>query len=130
MNFLGYIKVNRHGDKDEILGRKDKIILGVMLLCLFSLISALNYFGFFEDKYRDEVLDKEFTSVITFKYIDSTNHMSPKIKLSNGNEMINYFPKQNIELLIGDSLVKRKKSTDMLVFRDKKLLYSISLLDE
>ncbi|MBS7254904.1 hypothetical protein [Flavobacterium branchiicola] len=114
---------------EEILGKKDKIIIVVMLVFVFAFIFILNGFGYFENQKIDEVLNEEFETIVIDKYIDKSNHMTPKVKLSNGNEMINFFPKSNVELSSGDSLVKRKNSTDMLVFRDKKLVYSISMLD-
>ncbi|TDW49118.1 hypothetical protein EV144_103645 [Flavobacterium sp. 270] len=117
-------------DINEILGKKDKIILGTMLVFIFSFVIVLNYFGFFENKLRDEVLDDKFAVTVIDKYIDYKNHATPKVKLSNGLEMVNFFPKNKIQLLVGDSLLKTNNSTDMLVFRNKKLIYSISLLDK
>lgn len=113
----------------DILGKKDKIIIGSMLIFVFAFIFVLNGFGYFENQKIDEVLNEEFETVVIDKYIDKSNHMAPKVKLANGNEMFNFFPKSDVELNLGDSLVKKKNSTDMLVFRDKKLVYSISMLD-
>ena len=117
-------------DMSEILGRKDKIIIGTMLVFAFGLLIILNQFGYFENKQRDQILNDEFATLVVDKYFDRKNHMTPKVVLSNGNEMINFFPKNKVILILGDSLVKKKKSTDMLVFRNKKLIYSISLLDK
>lgn len=115
---------------DEILGKKDKVIIGAILVFVFSLLVILNYFGYFENKKRDQVLNDEFETIVIDKYVDKKNHMTPKVILKNGDEIINYFPKNNIQLILGDSLVKKKESTDMLVFRDKKFVCSISLLDK
>ena len=115
---------------DEILNRKDKIIIGTMLLFIVTLMFLLNHFGYFENSRRDEILNEEFKTSVIGKYVDKSNHMTPKLKLSNGNEMINYFPNHNVELNIGDSLVKRKISTDMQVYRNQKLVYSINLLEK
>lgn len=115
---------------DEILNKKDKIIIGTMLSFIVILMFLLNYFGYFENLKRDEVLNKEFKTIVLEKYIDKNNHMTPIIKLLNGDEMINYFPNQKIELNVGDSLIKQKKSTDMQVYRKDKLIYSINLLEK
>ena len=115
---------------DEILNKKDKIIIGTMLLFIVILMFLLNHFGYFENSRRDKVLNEEFKTSIIGKYVDESNHMTPKLKLGNGNEMINYFPKQNVELNIGDSLIKRKNSTDMQVYRNEKIIYSINLLEK
>lgn len=115
---------------DEILNKKDKLIIGSMLVFVFCLVLLLNYLGYFENSKRDEVLNEEFTVTVIDKYIDKSEHMTPIIKLSNGNEMINYFPKQNIELNIGDSLIKQKNSTNMQVYRDNNLTYSINILEK
>ena len=118
------------GGIDEILGKKDKIIIGTMLIFVFCLMFLLNHFGYFENSKRDSVLNEEFKTSIIEKYIDRSEHMTPMLKLSNGNEMINYFPKHNAVLKIGDSLVKMKNSTDMQVYRNEKIIYSISLLEK
>ncbi|MFV8376520.1 hypothetical protein [Flavobacterium sp. LB1P71] len=115
---------------DEILNKKDKIIIGSMLLFIFSLIFILNHFGYFENSKRDQILDEVFKTSVVEKYTNKSEHMTPMLKLSNGNEMINYFPKHNVKLNIGDSLIKRKSSTDMQVYRNKKLIYSINLLEK
>ncbi|MFV8465415.1 hypothetical protein [Flavobacterium sp. LB1P62] len=110
------------GSINEILDKKDKIILGTMLLFVFSLIILLSHYGCFENKYRDAILNEEFSSRVISKYVNAHEHMTPMLKLLNGSEMINYFPKHKAEIMIGDSLVKRKKSTDMLVFRGENCL--------
>ena len=86
------------GGIDEILSKKDKRIIGTMLLFIFSLIFLLNYFGYFENSRRDEILDEVFKTNVIEKYTNKSEHMTPMLKLSNGNEMINYFPKHNVEL--------------------------------
>jgi hypothetical protein len=118
------------GGIDEILNKKDKIIIGTMLFCIFSLMFLLNHFGYFENSRRDGILNEEFKTSIVEKYVDESEHMTPMIKLSNGNKMINYFPEHNVELKIGDSLNKKKSSTDMQVYRNQKLIYSINLLEK
>ncbi|MDW8851026.1 hypothetical protein SD960_13055 [Flavobacterium sp. MMLR14_040] len=117
-------------DVNEIFRKKDKIVIGGMLIFVFSLIIVLNFFGYFEDVERDEILNNEFRTTVIETYVDYSEHRNPIVKLSNGENMVNFFPKSNIELIVGDSLVKRKKSTDMLVFRKKTLIYSVSLLDK
>ncbi|MFE3847068.1 hypothetical protein ACFX5D_03690 [Flavobacterium sp. LB3P45] len=101
-----------------------------MLLIVFGLIILLGHYGYFENKYRDAILNEEFSSRVISKYVNVYEHMTPMLKLSNGSEIINYFPKHKGEIRIGDSLLKRKKSTDMLVFRRENLVYSINLLDK
>lgn len=118
------------GGIDEILNKKDKIIIGTMLFFIFSLIFLLNHFGYFENLKRDGILKEEFKTRITEKYINKSEHMTQMIKLSNGNKMINYFPKHDVELIVGDSLVKNRNSTDMQVYRNQKLIYSINLLEK
>lgn len=114
---------------DEILNKKDKIIIGTMLLFIVSLMFLLNYLGYFENSKRDSILNEKFTAKIIKKYVDENNHMTPYIKLSNGNKMVNSFQKNQINLNISDSLVKRKNSTDMQVYRNKKMIYSLNLLE-
>lgn len=116
-------------DIDEILNKKDKIIIGTMLLFIISLMFLLNYLGYFENSKRNKVLNEEFSAKIIEKYVDESNHMTPYIKLSNGNEMINSFQKNQINLKLADSLVKKKNSTDMQVYRNKKMIYSLNLLE-
>ena len=115
---------------DEILNRKDKIIIGTMLIFIVVLMLLLNYLGYFENSMRDKILNEEFKTSVIFKYINKSEHMTPMLKLSNGSKMINYFPKNNAELLVGDSLIKKKNSTDMQIYRKRKLIYSINLLEK
>jgi len=115
---------------DEILNKKDKIIIGTMLLFIVALMFLLNNFGYFENSKRDGILNEEFKTSIIEKYVDKRNHMTPKLKLSNGNEMVNYFPNHKVELNVGDSLIKQKNSTNMEVYRKEKLIYSINLLEK
>lgn len=117
-------------DINGIFRKKDKIIIGGMFFFVLSLIIMLNFFGYFENTKRDEVLNDEFITTVVDIYIDYNAHQSSMIKLSNGEKMHNFFPKNNIELMIGDSLIKKKNSTDMLVFRDKMLIYSVNLLEK
>ena len=115
---------------DEILNKKDKIIIGTMLLFIVALMFLLNNFGYFENSKRDGILNEEFKTSVIEKYVDKRNHMTPKLKLSNGNEMVNYFPNHKVELNVGDSLIKQKNSTNMEVYRKEKLIYSINLLEK
>jgi len=115
---------------DEMLNKKDKIIIGTMLLFIFSLMLLLNHFGYFENSRRDGVLNEEFKTSVIEKYTNKSEHMTEILKLSNGNEITNYFPRHNIELNIGDSLIKLKNSTDMQVYRNEVLIYSINLLEK
>lgn len=118
------------GNIDEILGKKDKIILLVMLLCIVGILFLLNQFGYFENKKRDLIIDEEFSVKVIDQYFDKNNHMANMIKLSNNAEMINYFPRYNFRIEVGDSLSKQKNSTNMEVFRNNKMIISISLLDK
>jgi hypothetical protein len=118
------------GGIDEIVNKKDKIIISTMLLFIISLMFLLNHFGYFENSRRDEILNEVYKTSVIGKYTNKSEHMTPMLNLSNGNEMINYFPKHKVELNIGDSLIKRKSSTDMQVYRNEKLIYSINLLEK
>ena len=115
---------------DEILNKKDKLIIGSMLAFIFCLVLLLNYLGYFENSKRDEVLNEEFSVTIVEKFRDKSNHNQPIVTLSNGNQIVNYFPNQNIELNIRDSLIKQKNSTNMQVYRDNILTYSINILEK
>lgn len=55
---------------DEMLNKKDKVIIGTMLLFIFSLIFLLNHFGYFENSRRKRVLSEEFTTSVIEKYIN------------------------------------------------------------
>jgi hypothetical protein len=118
------------GGIDEIINKKDKIIIGTMLLFIVALMFLLIHFGYFEKSKRDGILNEEFNTNVTRKYVDQSNHITPILKLSNGNEIINYFPHHKVEINIGDSLIKHKNSTNMKVYRKEKLIYNINLLEK
>jgi ABC-type lipoprotein release transport system permease subunit len=115
---------------DEILGKKDKIIIGVLILFIFTLIIALSLSGYFDDDVRNNILEREYSGTVTEKYIDYKDHASPKIKLSNGTEIYNCFPKQKVVLQIGDSVVKQHNSIYILLFRNKQFIRTIDLLNK
>ena len=117
-------------DIDEILGKKDKIIVGGLILFIFTLIIVLSFSGYFDDYVRNNILEREFNGTVTEKYIDYKDHASPKIKLSNGTEIYNYFPKQKVILQIGDSVVKQNNSVYILLFRNKQFIRTIDLLNK
>ncbi|MDR6845621.1 hypothetical protein [Flavobacterium granuli] len=118
------------GNIDEILSKKDKIIVGGLILFIFTLIIVLSFSGYFDDDVRNKVLKEEFNGTITEKYIDYKEHASPIIKLSNGTEIYNYFPKQKVVLQIGDSIVKQHNSVYILLFRNKQFIQTIDLLNK
>jgi hypothetical protein len=55
---------------DEILNKKDKIIIGTMLLFIVILMFLLNHFGYFENSRRDKVLNEEFKTNIIEKLFE------------------------------------------------------------
>jgi hypothetical protein len=114
---------------DEILNKRDKIILGTLVLFIFSLMTILKYSGYFNNEIKNSILNEKFEGKIVSRNTDYKNHGDTKVKLSSGKEIYDYFPKQNVELKIGDSLVKRKNSIYMLVFRNGKYLYEVDLLN-
>ena len=115
---------------DEILGRKDKVIIGSLIIFIFSLIAILSYFGYFKDSQRNSILERTFQGKITSQYTDYKNHAAQKYKLSDGNEIYAYFPKQNVTLQVGDSLIKQQNSIYMLVFRNGQYKFSVDLLNK
>lgn len=117
-------------DIDEIFGRKDKIIIGGLILFVISLIVVLSLSGYFDDDIRNNILEREFKGIVTDKYIDYHDHASPKIKLSNGTEIYNYFPKQKVDLELGDSIVKQHNSVYFLLFRNNKFIRTVDLLNK
>jgi hypothetical protein len=119
------------GSWNEIFDKRSKIILGIMILLIFLLMILLSKIGYFENKQRVEVLNQNYKALVILKFYDKPNHNTPKIKLSNGIVLINYWywRKQNIEIKVGDSLIKEKMSTNLLVKRNSKLVYSLNLLE-
>ena len=116
------------GNWNEIFDRNSKIILGIMIGLIFLFTLLLSKLGYFENKKRDEILNQNYKSVVVSKYRDKPNHNTPKIKLLNSRELIDYWPKENVEIKIGDSIIKDKMSTNLIVKRKAKLIYSINLL--
>jgi cell division protein YceG involved in septum cleavage len=119
------------GSWNEIFDKNSKIILGIMIGLIFLLIILLYKLGYFENKRRDEVLNQNYKAVVILKFYDKPNHNTPKIKLSNGKVLIDYWHwrKQKVEIKVGDSLIKEKMSTNLLVKRNSELVYSINLLE-
>jgi|SRR5690606_13106685 len=115
---------------DEILGRKDKIIIGSLIIFIFCLIAVLGYAGYFKDSERNAILEKTFQGKIISRYTDYKDHAATKYKLSDGNEIYAYFPKQNVELQIGDSLVKQQNTIYILVFRNGQYKFNVDLLNK
>ena len=120
-----------NGSWNEIFDKNSKIILGIMIVLIFLFMILLYKLGYFENKKRDEVLNQNYKALVILKFIDKPNHNTPKIKLSNGKVLIDYWHwrKQNIEIKVGDSLIKEKMSTNLLVKRNSKLVYSLNLLE-
>lgn len=119
------------GSWNEIFDKNSKIILGIMIGLIFLFMLLLSKLGYFENKRRDEVLNQNYKAVVILKFYDKPNHNTPKIKLSNGKVLIDYWHwrKQKVEIKVGDSLIKEKMSTNLLVKRNSELVYSINLLE-
>ena len=119
------------GDK-----RFSKLFKVVLYLSVFIVISYTIYDMFLipkgikkEKEYHNKlqlILNQEFKGFITHKYRDKRNHNAPRIKSKNYNisvidDIFNIVNK-------GDSIVKEKNSTLMIVF-DKKNKYSINMMN-
>ncbi|MBS7788330.1 hypothetical protein KIH23_13570 [Flavobacterium sp. CYK-55] len=113
---------------DEIFDRKSKIILGTMLSLIGLLLFSLSQFGYFENQRRDEILNQNYKAKVIEKFEDKSNRNARMIRLSNSRKLFDYWPK-NVELKIGDSIIKEKMSTNLLVKRNSRLIYSLNLLE-
>ncbi|MFM2214039.1 MAG: hypothetical protein RL427_1302 [Bacteroidota bacterium] len=114
----------------EIFDRNSKIILGILIVLIATLLLVLNQMGYFENQRRDAVLNQHYKAVVVKKYIDKLNHNTPKLKLSNGRELIDYWPNKTVTIEVGDSIIKDKMSTNLGVIRNAKIIYSLTILTE
>ena len=116
--------------KDEILDKNAKIILGSLLAILTVLFTSLSYSGYFEKNRRKEIMMKNFNGKVLEKIVDYKNHGDISLKLSDSKIIEWYFPKQKIEVLIGDSLVKRKETIYMQLYRKNFKIININMLEK
>jgi hypothetical protein len=114
----------------EIFDRNSKIILGILIVLITTLLLVLDQMGYFENQRRDAVLNQHYKAVVIKKYRDELNHDTPKLKLSNGRELIDYWPNKTVTIEVGDSIIKEKMSTNLIVKRNSKIVYSLIILQE
>ncbi|WP_412464389.1 hypothetical protein [Flavobacterium mekongense] len=117
------------GSFNEIFDKNSKIILGIMIGLIFLFMILLSKLGYFENKRRDEVLNQNYKAKVIEKFEDKRNRNARMIRLSNSKKLFDYWP-ENVEIKIGDSIIKEKMSSNLLVKRNSKLIYSVNLLEE
>ena len=116
--------------KDAILDKNAKIILGSLFAFLAILFSFLSYSGYFEKNRRKEVMEENFNGKVLEKIVDYKNHGNISLKLSDAKIIGWYFPKQKIEVLIGDSLVKKKQTIYMQLYRKNFEVINVNMLEK
>ena len=116
--------------KDEIFDKNAKIILGSLLAFLAILFSSLSYFGYFEKNRRKEVIEENFNGKVLEKKVDYENHGDVSLKLSDSKIIGWYYPKQKIDVLVGDSLAKKKGSIYMQLYRKKSKVINVNMLEK
>ena len=116
--------------KNEILDKNAKIILGSLLAFLAILFLSLSYSGYFEKNRRKKVMEENFNGKVLEKIVDYKNHGNISLKLSDAKIIGWYFPKQKIEVLIGDSLVKKKQTIYMQLYRKNFEVINVNMLEK
>ena len=116
--------------KDEIFDKNAKIILGSLLAFLAILFSSLSYSGYFEKNKRKEVMEENFNGKVLEKKVDYKNHGDVSLKLSDSKIIGWYYPKQKIEILVGDSLVKKKGTIYMQLYRKESEVINVNMLEK
>ncbi len=116
--------------KDEIFNKNAKIILGSLIAFLAVLFSSLNYSGYFEKNKRKKVMEENFNGKVIEKKIDYENHGDVSLKLSDSKIIGWYYPKQKIEILVGDSLAKIKGTIYMQLYRKKSEVINVNMLEK
>lgn len=114
-------------NSDKIFNKKDKIILVGLLLFIFSFTFYLYKLGYLKDSNINYFLDLEFKGRVLEQFTDKKDHGAQKFKLSDNNVISAYYPNQNSQLKINDSVVKKRNSVYIMVFRNKKYLFDICL---
>jgi hypothetical protein len=115
--------------EDEIFDKNAKIILGILVVFLIVLFSFLNYTNYFEKNDRKEILKLTFNGKVIGKTVDYKNHGEITLELSSGKFINGYFPKQKIQISIGDSLVKNKETIYMKVYKNGMDEVKVDLMD-
>ena len=116
---------------NEIFDRNSKIILAVMFGSILLMFFVLSKLGYFENQRRDNIVNEQYKGLVINKFLDQSNHNARRIKLSNGKEIDDYWPtEKEVEIKIGDSIIKEKMSTNIIVKRNSQIIYSINMLKE
>jgi hypothetical protein len=115
--------------EDEIFDKNSKVILGSLVAFLLILYACLSYSGYFENKRRNQILAESFNGKVISVKVDYKNHGDTTVKLSDSTSLMWYFPKQDFEVLVGDRLVKQKKTIYMYVYRNGLRKIRIDMLN-
>ena len=121
--------INLFGE-NLISDKKTKLILVFFIVCLVVFISTLSYSGFFEKERRNAVLRQKFSGKIINIKTPPAHHGDKFVQLSDSTKMRWYFPKQKFDILVGDSLVKKKKTLYLDVYRNNVRVIKIDMLNE
>lgn len=97
---------------------------------ILSVIALLGFSGFFDNSYRNGVLENEYRGRVVRLINDRQNHNALTAELSNQRRISVYFPleKDNPTLKLNDSIVKQKNSVYILVFRNGKFYRTLNTL--
>jgi hypothetical protein len=111
------------------MDKNQKIILGVLIgfILLLSLFIILTKSG--KEITIERVLNYKYNGIVIKKYRDKKNHNNLTIKLSTGKNVPTFTPDIYHEIMIGDSLYKKKNSLYMNVFRNDSLYIKFNHLD-
>lgn len=88
------------------------IVIGVILITMLKFDNKTA----FRERVIQSVKNQEYIGVVTIRYYDTNNHNSPTLVLNNNNKVVIYGQLYN-QIKINDSIVKKKGSTKIFVYR-------------
>lgn len=99
-----------------------KISYILVALVIFSLIIWESFFNTQQKRYVNSlknIMDEEYSGIVINRYVDKNNHNSPKLIFSNNTETAIFGEFFGI-IQIGDSIVKKKGDSKIIVYRGKE----------
>lgn len=97
-------------------------VLAVIVIIVLLIHNATSKSRF--DTMLNDLLSKEYSGVVTAKYIDKENHNDPSIILS-GHHKLSFYGQYWDKIQVGDSLVKKKGSGILEIYNQK----GVNLID-
>lgn len=95
----------------------------LLIACfIISIIIWEVFYNTDQDRYEKSlknIMQEDYNGVVIKKYADKDNHNSPKLVFSN-NKQTAIFGEFYAVILVGDSIVKKKKDSKITVYRNNK----------